>query len=66
VSLSLEVLRLSRATILLASGSGKADALARALGQPDPAVPASLLDREHLTVIADSAALADQATPPRR
>ena len=66
VSLSLEVLRLARATILLASGSGKADALARALAQPDPAVPASLLDREHLTVIADSAALGDQATPPRR
>jgi len=66
VSLSLEVLRLARATILLASGSGKADALARALAQPDPAVPASLLDRDHLTVIADSAALAEPGTQPRR
>jgi 6-phosphogluconolactonase len=59
VSLSLEVLRGARATILLASGSGKADALAKALAPPDPAVPSSLLDRDHLTVIADNAALAE-------
>ncbi len=66
VSLSLELLRRAHATILLASGPGKADALARALAQPDPAVPASLLARERLTVIADSAALAGQgAEPPR-
>ncbi len=58
VSLSLDVLRCARSAILLASGAGKADALARALAQPDPAVPASLLDRGRLTVIADSAALA--------
>jgi 6-phosphogluconolactonase len=58
VSLSLELLRGARSTILLASGSGKSDALARALAQPDPAVPASLLERERLTVIADGAALA--------
>jgi 6-phosphogluconolactonase len=58
VSLSLEVLRLARATILLASGSGKADALAGALGPADPAIPSSLLQRDRLTVIADSAALA--------
>ncbi len=66
VSLSLEVLRCARSTILLASGPGKADALARALAQPDPAVPASLLERDRLTVIADSAALARHATGPRR
>lgn len=58
VSLSLDVLRAARSTILLATGSGKADALARALGEPDPAVPSSLLERAHLTVIADNAALA--------
>ena len=58
VSLSLELLRGARSTILLASGPGKSDALARALAQPDPAVPASLLERERLTVIADGAALA--------
>jgi 6-phosphogluconolactonase len=59
VSLSLEVLRAARATILLVTGTAKAQALARALGPPDPAVPASLLRRERLTVIADAAALAD-------
>ena len=59
VSLSLEVLRLARSSILLASGSAKAAALARALAEPDPAVPASLLARDRLTVIADTEALAD-------
>jgi 6-phosphogluconolactonase len=58
VSLSLEVLRSTRSVILLASGSAKAAALARALAGPDPAVPASLLVRDRLSVIADTAALA--------
>jgi 6-phosphogluconolactonase len=58
VSLSLDVLRGARSTILLATGSGKADALARALGEPDPGVPSSLLERARLTLIADNAALA--------
>jgi 6-phosphogluconolactonase len=58
VSLSLELLRGARSSILLASGSAKAAALAGALGEPDPAVPASLLDRDRLSVIADTAALA--------
>ena len=58
VSLSLEVLRSARSVILLASGSAKAAALARALADPDPAVPASLLVRDRLAVIADTAALA--------
>jgi 6-phosphogluconolactonase len=62
VSLSLEMLQGARATILLASGAAKADALAAALATADPAVPASLLERGRLTVIADSAALA--ATGP--
>jgi 6-phosphogluconolactonase len=57
VTLSLEVLNAARATILLATGAGKAQALAGALGGPDPRVPASLLDPGHLTVIADAAAL---------
>ncbi|HEY5390456.1 MAG TPA: 6-phosphogluconolactonase [Solirubrobacteraceae bacterium] len=57
VSLSLEVLRLARTAILLASGEGKAAALAGALADPTPAVPASLLERERLVVIADEAAL---------
>jgi 6-phosphogluconolactonase len=58
VTLSLEVLDAARAIVLLASGAGKADALSRALGEADPAVPASLIAGERLTVIADDAALA--------
>jgi 6-phosphogluconolactonase len=59
VTLSLEVLNAARASVLLATGAGKADALARALGAGDPAVPSSLLDGSRLTVIADAAALGD-------
>jgi 6-phosphogluconolactonase len=58
VSLSLEVLRAARSSVMLASGPGKAGALAGALAEPTAAVPSSLLDRERLTVIADAAALA--------
>jgi 6-phosphogluconolactonase len=59
VSMSLELLRGARATILLASGAGKAEALALALGEPNRAVPSSLLLRERLTVIADADALGE-------
>jgi len=59
VSLSLGVLRAAGATIILASGASKAAALAGALGDPDPSVPASLLDRDRLTVVADLAALGE-------
>ena len=58
VTLSLEVLNAAQTLVLLATGAGKAQALARALGRPDPDVPASLLDATRLTVIADAAALA--------
>ncbi len=58
VSLSLPVLRAARCCILLATGSAKAVALAGALGAPTSRVPSSLLARERLIVIADSAALA--------
>jgi len=61
VSLTLPVLRAARACILLASGEGKAAALARVLAGPDEAVPASLLERERLTILADGAALGDGA-----
>ena len=63
VSLSLEVLRAARACVLMASGAGKAAAIAGALGEPTPLVPASLLARERLTVIADADALADIGGP---
>jgi 6-phosphogluconolactonase len=57
VSLSLEALRAARACVLLATGAGKAAALAGALGSPSADVPSSLLARERLTIVADAAAL---------
>ena len=57
VSLTLPVLRAARACILLAEGEGKAAPLARVLAGPDEAVPASLLARDRLTIVADAAAL---------
>jgi 6-phosphogluconolactonase len=59
ITLSLAVLRAARRCLLLASGAGKADAIAAALGEPSNHVPASLLVRERLTVIVD-----DAASPP--
>ncbi len=56
ITLSLPVLRAARECVLLVSGAGKADALAAMLGEPSRHVPASLLRRERLTVIADDAA----------
>jgi len=56
ITLSLAVLRAARRCLLLATGAGKADAIAAALAEPSRHVPASLLRRERLTVIADDAA----------
>ena len=53
------MLRAARRCLLLATGAGKADAIAAALGEPTHHVPASLLVRERLTVIVD-----DAASPP--
>jgi 6-phosphogluconolactonase len=59
ITLSLAVLRAARRCLLLATGAGKADAIAAALAEPTQHVPASLLVRERLTVIVD-----DAASPP--
>jgi 6-phosphogluconolactonase len=59
ITLSLAVLRAARRCLLLATGAGKADAIAAALAEPSHHVPASLLVRERLTVIVD-----DAASPP--
>jgi len=56
ITLSLAVLRAARRCLLLATGAGKAGAIAAALAEPSRHVPASLLRRERLTVIADDAA----------
>lgn len=56
ITLSLAVLRAARECVLLATGAGKADAVAAMLGEPTRHVPASLLARERLTVILDDAA----------
>jgi 6-phosphogluconolactonase len=58
VSLTLRTLNAARRLVLLVTGEGKADALARVVAGPDPAIPASLLERERLEIVADEAALA--------
>ena len=57
ITMTLEYLNRSGRILLLVTGEGKADALARVLAGPDREVPSSLLDRDRLTVIADDAAL---------
>jgi 6-phosphogluconolactonase len=57
VTLTLPKLNSSRRIVLLVSGEGKSEALARAMGPPDRGTPASLLDRSKLLVMADNAAL---------
>jgi 6-phosphogluconolactonase len=56
ITLSLPVLRAARRCLLLATGASKADAVSAMLAEPTRHVPASLLRRERLTVIADDAA----------
>ncbi len=56
VTLSLHVLRAARHCLLLATGSGKADAVAAVLDGPDPHVPASLLGSGRLYIVTDDSA----------
>jgi 6-phosphogluconolactonase len=58
VTLSLPVLRAARHCLLLATGAGKADAVAAVLAGPDPHVPASLLASGRLQIVID-----DDAAP---
>jgi 6-phosphogluconolactonase len=57
ITLTMGKLNESRRIVLLVTGASKAPLLARVLAGPDPAVPASLLDRSRLEIIADAAAL---------
>jgi 6-phosphogluconolactonase len=63
ITLSLAVLRAARECVLLATGASKADAVGAMLAEPSRHVPASLLRRERLTVIADDAAAPEGRTP---
>ena len=56
ITLTLPVFRAARAVVILATGAGKRDAVARVLAGPDPATPASLLAAESLTLVLDEAA----------
>jgi 6-phosphogluconolactonase len=53
ISLSLAMLRAARRCLLIATGAGKAEAVAAMLAEPSREVPASLLRRERLAVIVD-------------
>jgi 6-phosphogluconolactonase len=57
VTLTLPKLNASHRILLVVAGAAKAPMLARVLAGPDPEVPASLLDRERLEIVADAAAL---------
>lgn len=59
VTMSLDTLGSARSLVLLVTGAGKADALARTLDEPSLQAPASLLPRERLEVVADRAALGE-------
>jgi 6-phosphogluconolactonase len=57
VTLSLDKLNAARRILLVVTGAEKAPMLARVLAGPDPAVPASLLARDALEIVADAEAL---------
>ncbi len=57
ITLTLPKINESRRIVLLVTGEGKTEALARVMAGPDRTYPASLLDRAKLLVMADNAAL---------
>ena len=57
VTLTLGKLNEARRIVVVVTGAEKAPMLARVLAGPDPDLPASLLSRDRLEVIADAAAL---------
>jgi 6-phosphogluconolactonase len=61
ITLTLSALNAGQRLVLLVTGAGKADALARVLAGPDRRTPSSLLARDRLLVLADAAALGDEA-----
>ncbi len=59
ITLTLPVLHAARRCLVHTAGAGKAHAIARALADPDPEYPVSLLRRERLTLIVDDAAASE-------
>ena len=57
ITFTLPLIHRARQTLLVATGTGKADAMAAVLAGPDPHVPASLLRFGTLEVITDEAAV---------
>jgi 6-phosphogluconolactonase len=57
VTLTLPKLNAAHRILLVVTGAEKAPMLARVIAGPDPAVPASLLARDRLEIVADAAAL---------
>jgi 6-phosphogluconolactonase len=57
VTLTLPKLNAAHRILLAVTGAEKAPMLARVIAGPDPAVPASLLARDRLEIVADAAAL---------
>jgi 6-phosphogluconolactonase len=57
VTLTLPKLNAAHRILLVVTGDAKAPLLARVLAGPDPEVPASLLARDRLEIVADAAAL---------
>jgi 6-phosphogluconolactonase len=57
ITLTLPKLNESRRIVLLVTGEGKSEALARVMAGPDRHYPASLLDRSKLLIMADNSAL---------
>jgi 6-phosphogluconolactonase len=56
VTLTLPVVDAARGLIFLVTGEGKAEALSRALGDPDPNAPSSLVKSDSARVVCDAAA----------
>jgi 6-phosphogluconolactonase len=56
ITLTLPVFRAAREVVILATGTGKADAVVRVLAGPDAATPASLLADGNVTLVVDEEA----------
>lgn len=67
ITLTYPVFEAARSVLILATGAGKADAVAAVMRGPDPRVPASLLPADRTEILADPAAaarVAPAASPP--